>query len=899
MSSEHQFIIAYCQDNRDTAEELLQHLQPSGINFRMVNDQDLGEYDHLSDLLLGQDLPILLLVSDNYLKSEACLDQALHALQTLIDTNQVQPIITYGVQNGQKVATKFERVSNVIQYMNYWQDMYLDMRKQKRDIEPAQEDEFNQKLKKIRGISSEIGEFLRLLRSTDYWNYELLKEGKFTAFFEKIGRPELSDNTTHAEEDPAISEPSPTPSFSATDEVLAAPEDIPQDQHKEEVLLDNVSQKINVEKNGNHIEPEQPMLEKVIDYRKEQMAKELNKDQDKLSEELVDLDKLVDEVVQEEAQFKKDGTEFSAKEEVDSLIMEETPEITLEETEEVEIPEGEMESLAEAHDSMPEEEEEEEEDHEAEDNTEETGQEDKEKSTELEETAEEKNQDEGQELELFNISEILQNSKELASSGQLEKSFDYLQTAIDKHPENSALRYQYALFVAKYNGNYELASEQLEQLLEFDRFNKNAYYLLAELAELKEDHFSSKNYYEKVITLDPDYEGVYYKLGLITSQNFPEQKKVAAKYFRKAIKQDKSNFDAHFQYALLLLENKGDAPKAIKHLKKVIKAKPDHAHAHFHLANIYKSLERNKKAYKNYKAAIKNNPNYHNLENDALFNYEAPDQVETLGLDIALHENAEVELPGQEIKVEPIEETKSYPTDKDKVVFITDALSRQGKAIAERFAQDGYRLVLAGKESELLQECQSLFEEQYQSKVLTLDLNIHNKKEVESAVRSLDGNWKKIDILINNAIHSHEFNGNGEKLLGQWESMVNSHLKGLLYISKALTPNFENAGETCHIINICSLHENELLANGHIDSAVHHAVDALTRAMRIDFVKLDIKISRISVVQPEEAKDDFYLNIAESVVFIAAQSVNLNILNMLLSPVVQQVQESDPPETID
>jgi len=132
-------ILAYSQENQSIAKELENALQSSGARFDHIHCGELNENQGLQELVMQKDDPVLLLISDNFLKSIGCAQDALEMLQTLINENRVQPIIIDGQYQGKTIPTQFERVSNVIQYMNYWQDQYLEMRKLKRTIDPSRD----------------------------------------------------------------------------------------------------------------------------------------------------------------------------------------------------------------------------------------------------------------------------------------------------------------------------------------------------------------------------------------------------------------------------------------------------------------------------------------------------------------------------------------------------------------------------------------------------------------------------------------------------------------------------------------------------------------------------------------------------------------------------------------
>ncbi|MEM1218318.1 MAG: hypothetical protein AAGH79_05380, partial [Bacteroidota bacterium] len=177
------FILAYHQINTNRALELEQHLGAAGYSFEHYSQRDQGE-EYLSGRLLQDSRPVMLIVSDNFLKSVSCMQEGLSLLQQLTNTNRLFAVIVDGQQaQGQVVPTRFERVSDVIQYMNHWQNEYLELRKEKKEHQ-HEEEAYKNHLRVVRSISSEIGEFLRQLRGEEYHHFGNLLEQQMRPFFD-------------------------------------------------------------------------------------------------------------------------------------------------------------------------------------------------------------------------------------------------------------------------------------------------------------------------------------------------------------------------------------------------------------------------------------------------------------------------------------------------------------------------------------------------------------------------------------------------------------------------------------------------------------------------------------------------------------------------------------------
>ena len=189
-----------------------------------------------------------------------------------------------------------------------------------------------------------------------------------------------------------------------------------------------------------------------------------------------------------------------------------------------------------------------------------------------------------------------------------------------------------------------------------------------------------------------------------------------------------------------------------------------------------------------------------------------------------------------------------------KTVFITGATSGIGQACAEKFAANNYDIIITGRRDNLLQEVKSLLENKYSCGVTTLCFDIQNKKAVFETIEHLPEDKKQIDILINNAGLALGRDPFDEADITDWETMMNTNVNGLLYMSKALMPFIKKSKG--HIVNIGSIAGKEVYENGNGYCASKFAVDAISKAMRIDLVKHGIKVTSIN---PGAVQTDFSL----------------------------------------
>lgn len=179
-----------------------------------------------------------------------------------------------------------------------------------------------------------------------------------------------------------------------------------------------------------------------------------------------------------------------------------------------------------------------------------------------------------------------------------------------------------------------------------------------------------------------------------------------------------------------------------------------------------------------------------------------------------------------------------------KTVLITGATAGIGKACAIKFASAGYDVIITGRRNERLIDLKTQLEKEFSIDVLTLCFDVQDKKAVDNALTNLPQRWQKIDVLINNAGLALGRDSFENADMDDWETMLNSNVHGLLYVSKAVLP-FMLAQKKGHIVNMGSVAGKEVYQNGNVYCASKFAVDAITKAMRIDLLKDNIKVTGI------------------------------------------------------
>ncbi|HET8753466.1 MAG TPA: SDR family NAD(P)-dependent oxidoreductase [Salinimicrobium sp.] len=239
-----------------------------------------------------------------------------------------------------------------------------------------------------------------------------------------------------------------------------------------------------------------------------------------------------------------------------------------------------------------------------------------------------------------------------------------------------------------------------------------------------------------------------------------------------------------------------------------------------------------------------------------------------------------------------------------KTALITGATSGIGKATAIAFAEEGFNLILCGRRKEELLKLQKRLEEKVEIHCLVFDVSV--KKQVFEAIQSLPEEFQKIDILINNAGNAHGLDPIQSGDIDDWEAMIDTNIKGLLYVSKAVVPQMAER-KNGHIINIGSIAGKEVYANGNVYSATKHAVDALNIAMRIDLNQNGIRVgavnpglvetgfSEVRFKGDKERAKSVYKgfeplkpeDIAEIIRFMVTRPAHVNIADLLVLPTAQ------------
>ncbi|MEI7663774.1 MAG: SDR family NAD(P)-dependent oxidoreductase [Bacteroidota bacterium] len=241
-----------------------------------------------------------------------------------------------------------------------------------------------------------------------------------------------------------------------------------------------------------------------------------------------------------------------------------------------------------------------------------------------------------------------------------------------------------------------------------------------------------------------------------------------------------------------------------------------------------------------------------------------------------------------------------------KLIMITGATAGFGRAIARKFAENGHNLIITGRRHELLEELAMELRTTCKIEVLTLCFDVRKQDEVENAIASLPENFMNIDVLVNNAGLAVGLNPVHEGVVDDWERMIDTNVKGLLYMTRMVSPLMV-ARRKGHIINIGSIAGREVYPMGNVYCGSKFAVDAITRGTRIDLVSHNIKVTQIAPGAAEtefslvrfkgdkERADNVYKgftplsagDVADAVYYVTTLPDHVNVNDLVLMPTAQ------------
>lgn len=407
-----------------------------------------------------------------------------------------------------------------------------------------------------------------------------------------------------------------------------------------------------------------------------------------------------------------------------------------------------------------------------------------------------------------------------------------LRTQLSRDPDNVNLLLELASILADDDKNFNETTKLLETVLQHDSSNPEAFYLLGKLSEQYKEFKLARRYYEKALEANPDHTRAHIRLaGLALSEEHNPGN--ALKHLNIARKQNPDDATLMKGYGMALADA-GHPKKAIKILRKAAKLAPRDAEIRSRIASLYIQSGDPEKAEKYF------------------------DDVQSSTVKPILPVNTDSRASITDQAASDSEVDKKGKTRVDTVtVLISGATSGIGKATALLLAENGYRLILTGRREDRLAALSHDIADQFHTPVYIVPFDVRHEAVARQIMRALPPEWSKVDILINNAGLAKGLHPIHEGKVEDWDTMIDTNVKGLLYMSRAVLPGMV-ARKAGHIINICSTAGKEVYPMGNVYCATKHAVDAITKGMRQDLVGYNIRVGQVSPGHVEET--EFALN---------------------------------------
>ncbi|MCF8237066.1 MAG: SDR family NAD(P)-dependent oxidoreductase [Saprospiraceae bacterium] len=778
------FVVLFHQVNYPLAAQMTRHLVRGGFTFALVCEDELKPGESLATKLEQDTRPLLLMVSDNFLKDSSCVANLLPALQKR-DPSEIQIIVlTEGFpdESAEPVPTRLDRVGQILHYINYWQDQYLQLRK----IRPDQIEDATQHdalVKQVRKIAFEIGNLIEFLREQQTYSWEALTANHYELFFRKSGNISLHQDfkTDHPflEEDEHLE-----------DRIRESLENMRKEENKQEQESDLVvelpvrEQTENGQSDSSHAQanPEHELLKKLIAYKNgmEEEDEELEEDDDDWDEE-------------EDYPESKDGgdPEDESEEKVGPII------------------------------ALP------------------------------------------------------------------QRNLAHLKRLVEHDPENIPARLDLASQLAEDDQYFNETTTHLEEVLRLDPKNARAFALLGQLSGQYKETKLAIRYYEKALESDPTYGLAHLGLGRILL-NDPEQIDRALDHLSDA----KSLLPDHNE-ALTLYGNAlisvGKLKKASKVFKKLLKLDPENETVKATLADLYYQIGDRIKAVQ-----------VHRHQQDSELHQPDtgwPDKQYMMDVLDEEEDTEPVRLESTPAKPS----IKAVQTTETLTILITGATSGIGRATARVLAKAGHRLILTGRREERLHTLHEELKNEFNADVFPLSFDVRQEAVTRQMMKALPESWTNVDILINNAGLASGLAPIHEGDIDDWDRMIDTNIKGLLYMTRAISPGMVKRKKG-QIINICSTAGKETYPQGNVYCATKFAVEALTRSMRQDLFPYGIRVGQISPGHVEETefaitrfhgdtqKADIYsdfnpltsTDVANAIYFMISQPPHVNIQDILM-----------------
>jgi NADP-dependent 3-hydroxy acid dehydrogenase YdfG/tetratricopeptide (TPR) repeat protein len=768
-----QIHLAFCQLNSNLADILEEQLQ--NVQCIRHSDSDYSDIGSFSNSLVDTDGLVLLLITDNFMKTEQCMSGALAMLLSLMRQNRVIAIIANGIkiEDGATlpVETHIDRVVNAIQYMNYWQQKYLAMSDKYNHANDQDQPALFLYQQVIHDVADQTGEFISALRDSDIRKWEVLSASGFSEIYKLLGipyQPTVGNNPILLEQEHETPQASTAMPMGGPVMFRPAEPIVP-------VTVDPVTELV--------AQPTIGPQEAAIPSVEETSFSDVSKFDPSIH--------LIDQTTAEETQESNDGN-YRENE----------------------------------------------------------------------------------------IQHTIKDALAWIARGNKELGLEVFRVALEQYPNHEQLRQEYEKAQAK-------ESEPEEENSENDA---NAYEAAGDSAFNDGDFLMAKYCWDRAAEHNPNLNGIWRKLGLMTSDQLTGYSETSIAYLKKALVQIPDD-----QEVIARLTDLGEVVTMPEQEEVAVVPEQE-------AIVVQEQKEEQTAAAQD------------DLSSDIIAEAAITTIIEPLSAPILSTVQPEPLVPEQATDIalqyqptvtnETVPATSTtphFPPQRNEIVLITGATSGIGKATAIEFAKHGYRLIITGRRAELLFDLRNQLETDFGVEVLPLVFDVRDQRSVEGNLTQLPESWRAIDILINNAGLAKGLAPIHEGELHHWETMIDTNIKGLLYVSQIISKGMVERRKG-HIVNLSSSAGKEAYPNGNVYCATKFAVEALTKSMRFDLYKFGIRVSQVSPGHvedtefalnrfdgdPEKAKiySDFQpltaTDVAEAIWFIASRPAHVNVQDVYM-----------------
>jgi NADP-dependent 3-hydroxy acid dehydrogenase YdfG/Flp pilus assembly protein TadD len=750
-------IIAYCRDNMDLARHMDEQLSRIGLNFDHITNLPGATPSQFTDALQASTSPVLVIITDNFLRNLNCMANATAVFKAMMRNNRLMPIVADGIRINEeentveKVVTKFDRVIHAIQYLNYWQNIYLETNAQLEHLSGQQKAACLEKLEQIKSVNEQISDLFNSIRDNEYVLWDDLKRNDFELFFQKFGINEWHPQFKQINQIKSTNQQKSETATATLEQQIAEPAIHIASLPEKEVITEPIAE-VNIEQQAVTAQRE-TMLNIIRELEEEEQDLEAHITED----EDLDLD------------------QWESNPGIAPVASEIEPEVSA---------------------SMPI-----------------VG--DKPAKEDSKAKPSQTRQKEKKDDYLVKVMEARAKIEALTAFGEYHEAIELSKQLHASHPQDDALRFQYTQLLATHSNAPIEVEQELNILVKNGYPESQISVLRGDLALQQNDPVLAKEWWNSAVLADPEDAKTHLKLGDLLESHFRGAKKTAAMHYRMAAEILENDPRPSMKYANLMLDYLDKPKKAAKYFRKAAAIQEDLPEAWYGLALAEHHLGNDEAGAEAYQKAFTLTPNLRSEVLDKIFQPY-------------LTKTTEPEVP------------------EVLTVIVTGATSGIGLATARIFLENGHRVIMTGRRNErLIDQKEQLSTEYPESEVLTAPFDVRNLTEVNHFIDHLPEEWRNIDVLINNAGLAKGLSFIHEGDITEWDTMIDTNIKGLLYMTRAIAPHMV-ARKKGHIINISSSAGKEVYPKGNVYCATKWAVEALTKGMRLDLHQHGIRVSQVS-----------------------------------------------------